>query len=155
MITNSQIKKIHTLKTTLKLDDELYRDILANYGAESCKNLSPELAGELIEQLETMAINSGVWTKRKMKFENLSNRFDMATPKQLRMIESMWSQVMLIYAEKKEVHYVDKEEFIKKSLRKFLLNKFSVSDLRFLDRKAATKVINTVKEIQKQYLNAV
>lgn len=155
MITNSQIKKIHTLKNILNLDDELYREILANYGAKTCKSLAPHLAGELIDQLESMAMETGHWVKNEKKFDTLSNRFDMATPKQLRMIESMWSQIMIAYAEEKEVQYVDKREFITKSLRKFLLNKFSVSDLRFLDSKTARKVINTVKEIKKQYLNVI
>ena len=155
MVTDSQIKKIHTLKNVLNLDDELYKEILANYGTETCKALSPHLVGELIDKLEEMANESGRWIIKKQKFENLSNRLDMATPKQLRMIESMWNQVMTAYAEEKEIKYVDKREFITKSLRKFLLNKFSVSDLRFLDSKTARKVINTVKEIKKQYLNVI
>ena len=40
MITTSQIRIIHTLKSQLGLDDEIYRDILHSFDASSCKQLS-------------------------------------------------------------------------------------------------------------------
>ena len=40
MITKEQIKKIHTIKNLLGLDDELYREMLLKFDAKSCKELT-------------------------------------------------------------------------------------------------------------------
>lgn len=138
MVTNSQIKKIHTLKNILKLDNELYQEILSAYGAKSCKSLAPHLANEFIKQLEDMAVEAGLWVRPNKKFSELSNRAEMATPAQLRKIEAMW----------KEVAYVKDRDFIKKSLRLFLQKQFKISDLRFLEKSMVSKVIKSIESIK-------
>lgn len=137
MATKYEIKKIHMLKNALNLDEDLYKEILNNYGADSCKDIPPHLTDEFINYLEQMAIESGRWKPKK--FDELANRADMASPKQLRLIEYLWK----ILCERKEGS----------SLRKFLYSKFKISDLRFISKKMANKVINALKNINNNYIN--
>ena len=55
------------------------------------------------------------------------------------MIESMW----------REICYFDNDKFAKKSLRKFLKSKFKTDDIMFLTKCKAVKVIQAIKNIQK------
>jgi hypothetical protein len=137
VMSSRQIKLIHTLKNALNLDEELYREILSNYGASSCKDIPPYLIDEFIDYLQQMAIEAGRW--KPNKFDELANRPDMASPKQLRLIEYLWK----ILCERKE----------SSSLRKFLYAKFKISDLRFISKKMANKVINALKNINQNYIN--
>ncbi|HSA07645.1 MAG TPA: DUF1018 domain-containing protein [Candidatus Gastranaerophilales bacterium] len=144
MITKEQIKKIHTMKNLLGLDDELYREILMKFKAKSCKDLSKEQAKKLIDILEVNAIGF------KGKFNELSNRANMATPAQLRRIEAMWVEFLKI-ADNKEV--IDKSKS-KKSLRKLLQRLYKISDLRFLPREKVPKVLKTIQTMINQKLNS-
>ena len=115
MSTFAQIKKIHTLKNVLHLDDDLYLDMLMSFGVQSSKKLTTTEAGIFLEILEEKAVLTNKWEVRNKKYEELSSRDeDMATPAQLRMIESIW----------REVCYIDSPDFAKQSLRKFIQNKF-------------------------------
>ena len=49
MSTTYQIKKIHTLKNILGLEDDLYRDMLASFGVCSSKELTQAEAQVLIK----------------------------------------------------------------------------------------------------------
>ena len=40
MVTISQIRKIHTLKSAIGLDDDLYRDMLMSFGVQFSKDLT-------------------------------------------------------------------------------------------------------------------
>lgn len=51
MSTALQIKRIHTLKTQLGIDNELYHEMLASFGVCSSKNLTETEAEILIEIL--------------------------------------------------------------------------------------------------------
>lgn len=140
-ITNAQIKKIHALKNALKLEDDLYREMLLPFNAASSKDLTDYLAEIFIYQLESMAVKMGVWENPSLKYEDLRYREEkMASPQQLRMIEAMW----------RDVCYFDNDKFAKKSLRKFMRNKYKVDDLMFLTKAKATKVIQGIKGIKKQ-----
>jgi len=143
MITSAQIKKIHTLKNILHLDDELYVELLMSFGVHSSKKLTSTEANIFVEILEEKAILTNKWVIRNKKFEDLSSRVNsnevaMATPPQLRMIESIW----------REICYVDTDEFAKQSLRKFLQNKFKISDLKFLTKNTAVRVIRAILQIK-------
>lgn len=155
MVTNAQIKKIHTLKNLLKLDDDLYRDVLSSYGADSCKNLAPHLIEDFIKHLESMAIDAGLWNKPCMNYKSFDNRANMATAKQLRMLEAMWSSLITTSLEKKEKKNVNKRRLIKKTLRKFLKNKFGVSDLRFLSKDKVSKVRKAISVMINRQLNTI
>ncbi|MDH4162004.1 MAG: regulatory protein GemA [Nitrospirota bacterium] len=140
MIDVGQIKKIHTLKTALKMTEKEYRGTLAiNFEAASSKQLTSEQANSLITALEDSAIERGVWNKfeGKERFENLGHRADMAQPSQLRKIEALWRDAVDIRDHKKR----------EKALRTFLDRHFKVSDLRFLDTVTTRKVIHTLNNM--------
>jgi hypothetical protein len=55
------------------------------------------------------------------------------------MIKGLW----------REICYCDSDDYANKSLRKFLIAKFKVDDIRFLTKNKAVKVIQAIKAIQK------
>ena len=63
MVTSSQIRKIHTLKNFIGLDDDLYREMLMTFGVQSSKNLTDTEAGIFIEVLEAKAEKFENWVK--------------------------------------------------------------------------------------------
>ncbi|MBO6272930.1 regulatory protein GemA [bacterium] len=138
MATTSQIRKIHTLKNILGLDDDLYVDMLMDFGVATSKNLTYTEAIIFIEILEDRAIERKLWIKQPKKYEELNRDNKMATNAQLRMIEGLW----------REVCYFDNDKFAQKSLRKFLKNKHSVDDVMFLTKNKASKVIQSIKAMK-------
>ena len=139
MATNSQIRKIHTLKSLLGLDDDLYREMLMSFGVCTSKDLTFTEAAIFVDILETRAVERNLWKKQPKKYEDLNRDDKMATPPQLRMVKGMW----------RDICYFDNDEFASKSLRKFLKAKFKVDDIRFLTKHKAVKVIQAIKGIQK------
>ena len=139
MATTSQIKKIHTLKSILGLEDDLYRDMLFSFGVCTSKDLTFTEATVLLDILETKAVEKNLWKKQPKKYEDMDRGDKMATPPQLRMIKGLW----------REICYCDNDEFANKSLRKFLIAKFKVDDIRFLTKHKAIKVIQAIKGIKK------
>lgn len=143
MSTYAQIKKIHTLKNVLRLDDDLYLDMLMSFGVQSSKKLTTTEAGIFLEILEEKAVLTNKWEVRNKKYEELKSRDeDMATPAQLRMIEAMW----------REVCYINSPEFAKQSLRKFIQNKFKIADIKFLTKKKAVKVIRAISAMKQKLI---
>jgi len=143
MSTLAQIKKIHTLKNVLQLDDDLYVDMLMSFGVQSSKNLTTIEAGIFLEILEEKAVLTTKWEVRNKKYEELKSRDeDMATPAQLRMIEAIW----------REVCYIDTPDFAKQSLRKFIQNKFKIADIKFLTKKKAVKVIRAISAMKQKLI---
>ncbi len=139
MATTFQIRKIHTLKNILGMDDDLYREMLMSFDVQSSKNLTFTEAGIFIEILEERAIASNKWVKHPKKYENLNRDEEMATSAQLRMIEGLW----------RDLAYYNTDKYAKKSLRKFLKSKFKVDDIMFLTRAKACKVIQAITAIKK------
>lgn len=143
MSTFAQIKKIHTLKNVLRLEDDLYLDMLMSFGVQSSKDLTTTEAGIFLEILEEKAVLTNKWEIRNKKYEELKSRDeDMATPSQLRMIEAMW----------REVCYVDSPDFAKQSLRKFIQKKFKIADIKFLTKKKAVKVIRAISAMKQKLI---
>lgn len=142
MVEKGQIKKIHTLKSALKLQEASYRKLIyANYyPCTSSMELTFSQARDFIDNLERMAVESGVWSPNsgKSRYEELGKRGRMATPAQLRLIEGLW----------KEVSSVRGEHNRKKALRKWLSERFGVSDLRFIDDVNVRKVIFALKAMR-------
>lgn len=139
MASLSQIKKIHILINKLGISEETYRDMLSSYSVDSSKNLTFLNAKDLLKGLENKAESLGLWKKQTLKYSNLNRDKNMATPAQLRMIESLWM----------EISYVKDDNFAKKSIRKILKNKYKADDLMFLTKYKANKVINGIKNIKK------
>lgn len=139
MVSSFQIKKIHTLKNLLSIDNDLYIDMLMSFGVQSSKNLTFTEANILLEILEEKAIAQNLWVKQPKKYESLKRNDNMASSAQLRMIESLW----------REIAYINNDKFSKSSLRKFLKNKFKIDDIMFLTKTKATKVIQGIMAIKK------
>lgn len=139
MVSSFQIKKIHTLKNLLSIDNDLYIDMLMSFGVQSSKNLTFTEANILLEILEEKAVAQNLWVKQAKKYESLKRNENMASSAQLRMIESLW----------REIAYINNDKFSKSSLRKFLKNKFKIDDIMFLTKTKATKVIQGIMAIKK------
>lgn len=139
MVSSFQIKKIHTLKNLLSIDNDLYIDMLMSFGVQSSKNLTFTEANILLEILEEKAVAQNLWVKQPKKYESLKRNENMASSAQLRMIESLW----------REIAYINNDKFSKSSLRKFLKNKFKIDDIMFLTKTKATKVIHGIMAIKK------
>lgn len=139
MVSSFQIKKIHTLKNLLSIDNDLYIDMLMSFGVQSSKNLTFTEANILLEILEEKAVAQNLWVKQPKKYESLKRNEKMASSAQLRMIESLW----------REIAYINNDKFSKSSLRKFLKNKFKIDDIMFLTKTKATKVIQGIMAIKK------
>ena len=139
MVSSFQIKKIHTLKNLLSIDNDLYIDMLMSFGVQSFKNLTFTEANILLEILEEKAVAQNLWVKQPKKYESLKRNEKMASSAQLRMIESLW----------REIAYINNDKFSKSSLRKFLKNKFKIDDIMFLTKTKATKVIQGIMAIKK------
>ena len=132
MATISQIRKIHTLKNILDLDDDLYIEMLMSFGVRSSKELTYTEAAIFLEILEDKAEERNLWEKRAKKYSNLNRAGKMATQSQLRMIEGLW----------REICYYDTDTFARKS-------KFKVDDIMFLTKTKASKVIQAILGIKK------
>ena len=144
MATTSQIRKIHTLKNILGLDDDLYREILMSFDVCSSKDLSYTEAIIFIDILEDKAVERNLWIKQQKKYKDLNRDNKMATDSQLRMIEGLW----------REICYFDNDNFAKISLRKFLKSKYKVDDVMFLTKSKASKVIQSILAIKKNIKSA-
>ena len=142
MATNSQIKKIHTLKNILSLDDDLYYEMLHSFDVSSSKNLTYTEAIIFINILERKAISLNLWKMKPKKYSELHRDVDMATPAQLRMIEGLW----------RELSYFDNNRFANKSLRKFLKRVHKIDDVMFLTKIKAKKVIQSILAMKKNYV---
>lgn len=138
MASTFQIRKIHTLKNILGLEDDLYRDMLMSFGVQSSTRLTFTEATVLIDIFEEKAERLNLWTIRQKKYRDLKRDSNMATGRQLGMIEGLW----------REICYVDNSDFAKKSLRKFLQNKFGIADVTFLTKNKAIKVIQAILNIK-------
>lgn len=146
MISFSQIKQIHTLKAILGLNDELYKEMLMSFGVSTSKNLTFTEAKILIEILSSKAIAAGKWQRPNSNFLKLEDRAEwMASPAQLRKIEAMW----------RDLCFDKNPEESKKTLRKFIQSHFKVSDIRFIDKITATKIIHVINKIQDEKIKKV
>lgn len=136
MCTPYQIKKIHTLKNILGLEDDLYRDMLASFDVCSSKNLTQAEAQIFIEILQDKAnvLKKNVY-KKYDEFEGRDE--DMATPRQLRKLEVIWD-------------FISSAEDKKQHLRSFLKRQFHVDDLRFLKKDRASEIIAVLEKIKVQ-----
>jgi len=135
-INKQQIKAIHSLKNAIGMDDETYRAMLKDFGGvESSTAITSRQADALIEEMKTKA-GQKPWFRRKAdRHVDLEGRPGMATAPQLRKIEALWDDVSRV---------IDPEQRAK-ALRSFIFRVAKVSDLRFLDRAGAGKVITALE----------
>ena len=141
MSTALQIKRIHTFKTQLGIDAELYREMLASFGVCSSKNLTETEAEILIEILNDKS--KKIKPNKPKKYDDLSQRdTKMSTPLQLRKIEAIWWDIC------------DSAESVKqiRSLRKFIQRQCKIDDIKFLSKREASKLIAVLEKIKSEKL---
>jgi len=138
MATPAQIKKIHILKSALKIDDATYRAILASFGVKSSKDRAFTIgkADELIQDLVEKATAAGVWEKRKPARKAKTTR-KLADDDQSRMIRYLWIQL----------HEVGKvKNSSEDALGAYVKRMTGIPALQWLDVKQASKVIEAMKK---------
>lgn len=138
-ITKFQIRKIHTLKNLLGIDDNTYRNMLRSFDVTTSKNLTYTEAKIILEILEDNAIKANLWIKRPLKYDVPSRTSYMANGAQRRMIEGLW----------RELSYEDTDKFAKQSLRTFLRKKFNIEDTAFLTKEKGIKAIQAITRMKK------
>lgn len=140
MISPQQIKLIHTLKSAIGMDDDLYRCALyENFRVESSKDLTFVQAERVLGIFKKEAIAQGVW-KEKAKsdqYRELKRRPGYATPAQLSYIDGLWKDVSRASDENRQ-----------NALRSFLMRQAGVSDLRFLTSEKAAAVLSALKHMK-------
>lgn len=143
MASKAQIITIHALRRTLKLEDGEYYGMLESYGVKHSNELSFESAKALLDRLSKIAEACGKWKRNTTgkRHEHLADRVgDFATPKQLRMIEALWTEVTFVRGTDEQ----------RKALRHFLDKHFRVSALQFLTQDKVGKVIRTLQAMKRQ-----
>lgn len=145
MSTALQIKRIHTLKNLLGLDDDLYREMLASFDVCSSKSLTETEANILIEILNDKSKKIGV--SKYKKYDDFGGRDSkMSTPLQLRKIEAIWWDIGNSTENVQQIQ----------SLRKFVKRQCKIDDIRFLSKKEASKLIVVLEKIKNEkYLKAL
>ena len=137
MSTSKQRQIIGFLRKSLNLEEEIYREILANFNAESSKDLTDKDANILILQLRKNATDLGVI--KPYKYNDLSNRSNnMASPKQLRMIEAMWF----------DISFKSSESERKKAFEHFIFKITGKQKLRFLTAVDIRKIKNAIEHMK-------
>lgn len=134
-ISARQIKQIHTLRSIVGISDTAYSEIKRTYfNVASCKELNHQQAAELISSIQNIGEGLGRIEPKAKRYDDLGKRAGYASPAQLRMIEAMWSGVS------RAGDRAGKE----KALRKYV-ERFGVSDLRFVTSSQASKIIVSLK----------
>ncbi len=141
-VTAKQIKKIHTLKSKLKMSDDDYRLLLSDYWVDSSKKLTHDEAKDLIKRLEKTATEKGVWSRYsnrgKMRYAYCNDRPGYATGAQLRMIEAMWRDVST-------THNVEHRQ---RALRKFIFRIVGVTEMEAIESHQVQKLVNAMRHMQ-------
>ena len=136
--TPKQRQDIGYLRKLLKLDDELYYEMLQNsYGVSSSKDLNQTQAREFLNKLRDMGRDMGIFKStriysfQKYNYNDLNGRADdMATPKQLRMIEALWLKVS------RQTSDTDR----KSALNSFIQRIIGVQNIKFLKKTDINKL---------------
>lgn len=92
-----QRQRLGFFRKLLNLSEELYKELLEQFGVETSKNLTSQQIEELTSRLAKNAQARGLYKPRpsfiKYKYNNLGEREGMASPAQLRKIDIMWKNV--------------------------------------------------------------
>lgn len=126
MLEPSKIKLIHHAIRNLGMTDEDYRIMLRRIGGvESSKALDEAGFDAVMMELKRLGFTS---SHRVIAFGG--ERPGMASDRQLDMVRSLWRQ------------YIGKDD--EEGLRQFVEKRFTLSSLRFMDKRAASKIISTL-----------
>lgn len=91
--TAKQRQKLGFFRKLLNLPEDLYSELLSQFGVDTSKNLTSQQIEELTSRLRRNAQAQGLYKPKPSFINNLSDRNGMATPAQLRKIDIMWKNV--------------------------------------------------------------
>ena len=135
-IGNREKAILHVAKAELGLSDEIYRALLKEIaGVTSSVDLDRAKYQEVLEELKKKGFRVRLKKHKGKKFDELGHRPGMASPKQLRLIDTLWLEV-------------SRSKDPKRALRLFLFGHFGASDLRMVDIETAGKVIEALKAMK-------
>ena len=140
-ITKAQIKKIHTLASNIRLEDEYYRALLSRFNAESSTQLNRSAAAEVIEILIGFEKEINQSQNRSIFNDGRTyhlNRTGKATNAQIDYIVGMWQSIA------KTPDYKNLMHFIKRVTKTLYLH------IEQIDVKEASSVIVVLEKWQKE-----
>lgn len=135
------VQQIKMLQKQAGLGEEDYRALLSGYGVESCRELLPLEAHAVIKFLRSLVPGkqkASAPRRRALKYEELGYREGMATPKQLRMLDVLWSQVSVQGSAKKR----------EDAWLVFLKNRFGRVTPEHIERELVGRILRTLQAMQ-------
>lgn len=127
------IRRIKTLQGLAGISEDNYRALLGGYGVESCKELTILDGRKVCDLLQKIvdAIPEKAQFKKAKPYSELRGRSaDMATPKQLRMLEAMWMSVS------RQKNRTDALQ----AYHQFLKNRFNLLTPEWIERDKVSKI---------------
>ena len=127
------IRRIKTLQGLAGISEDNYRALLGGYGVESCKELTILDGRKVCDLLQKIvdAIPEKAQFKKAKPYSELRGRSaDMATPKQLRMLEAMWMSVS------RQKNRTDALQ----AYHQFLNNRFNLLTPEWIERDKVSKI---------------
>lgn len=135
MATKAQLAKIHIAKKDLSISEDNYRDILSAYDVLTAKDLSIQQAEDMLSKFKQLGWKPKL---KPLKYTDLGNRNTKlyATPKQLRTIEWLWLKKSRVKT--------------REALRNFIERCVKKSDMTFLEKEDASKIILALQKFKDQ-----
>lgn len=144
MITLSapkQRQRLGYFRKLLNLSEDLYRELLEQFGVTSSKDLTAQQIEELTSRLRKKAMAEGLYKPKpsflKYKYNNLAERKGMATPAQLRKIDIMWCNVS------RKKNNADRQNALQVMIKKIT----GKDNIRFLTPLDVRKIIKTFENM--------
>lgn len=139
--TAKQRQKLGFFRKLLNLPEDLYSELLSQFGVNTSKDLTSQQIEELTTRLRRNAQAQGLYKPKpsfiKYKYNNLSDRNGMATPAQLRKIDIMWKNVSRQQNDK------DRQNALQVMIKKIT----GKDNIRFLTHVDVRKVIKTFENM--------
>lgn len=136
-----QRQRLGYFRKLLNLSEDLYRELLEQFGVTTSKDLTSQQIEELTSRLSKNAQEQGLYKPKpsflKYKYNNLAKREGMASPAQLRKIDIMWKNVS------RQSNDKDRE-----SALQVMIKKITCKDhIKFLTSRDVRKVIKTFENM--------
>jgi hypothetical protein len=141
MLTTRLIKRIKTLQRAAGVRDEEYRALLSGYNVQSCKDLNPSQAADVISFLQRISGSKIEPVPLKKRYNDLGRRTDMATPKQLRMLEAIWMDVTV---QRTRSAAID-------AYHAWLKNRFSIGSVEWIESGQVGKIKHALEAMRSDF----
>ena len=132
---NALIAMVHIGSSKIDWNREDYEEFLFGItGKTSCRQMEIYELVRVVQRLKEV----GVLKEKPKKYDELGDREGMASPAMLRKIEVLWGEIC--YSSRPDV-----------SLRRFIFKVAKVSDIIFLTKRAAGKVLYVINRIRREH----